>query len=73
MPSPSDQRKTVFTSAQDTARNAQQKAMLLTEVSTLWGKKCAALLHRSSELLKKSRELRKRSVQSAANRHRKVT
>lgn len=66
VPSRSDQRKAVFTSAQDETRNVQQKSVLLTEVSIIWTKKCAALLHHSSELLEKSRELRKRPLQGAA-------
>ena len=68
MPSRSDQRKAAFTSAQDEIRNVQQKAVLLTEVSVLWAKKCAVLLQHSSELLEKSRELRKRSAQSATDK-----
>ena len=56
---------------QDEVRNVQQKAVLLSEVSVLWTKKCAALLRHSSELLNKSRELRKRSAQSATNKVRK--
>jgi hypothetical protein len=72
MPSAPDQRRAAFESAQDEARNAQQKAILLSEVSAIWANKCVALLRHSSELLRKSRELRRRSTQGAAKKVRKA-
>jgi hypothetical protein len=63
--SPPEQRRDAFESAQNEVRNEHQKAILLSEVSLLWTTKAASLVQHSLELVKKSRELRKRTAEDA--------